>query len=441
MQSMNVSPNPRGASATSGRAPKPPNSLAETGLDEVFLVDLLAKTIDAMGLERPTEIAQAMKLPRWIVDELLSIAVELKLFYVLGQHGANLHAEMRYGMTERGHERAVEAFSKNHWIGPTPVPLEQFVEQATHQSIRGETLTRAMLEHAFADLTLSESVMQQLGPAANSGQSIMLHGPAGNGKSTIAEAFCRAYQQPVFIPHALEVDNQVITLYDPTVHIEVGEAGPADGIRRSGAGYDQRYVRCKRPAVITGGELTLEKLDLAYSPEARIYEAPYQLKAVGGVFVVDDFGRQRHQPQQLVNRLIVPLENRIDYLSLRTGRKFEVPFDTLVIFSTNLEPSTLLDAAGLRRIRFKIPIMPPDRDQFIRIFARTAQRNGMALDEETLAFVLFDLYGQTPSAAFHAYHPRFLVEQSLAICAYEGVEPQLKPEFLSRAWQHMVTAK
>ncbi|MDT8344859.1 MAG: ATPase [Thermohalobaculum sp.] len=421
-------------------APKPPNSLAGSGLDDVFLIDLLTKTIDSVGLERPSEIALAMKLPRWIVDELLEMAVELKLFYAAGQLGANLNAEMRYLMTDRGRERAQEAFDKNQWIGPAPVPLEQFVAQARNQSIKGETLTRQMLEDAFSDLTLSESVMQQLGPAANSGQSIMLFGPPGNGKSTIAEHFCHAYRQAVFIPHAIEVDNQVITLYDPTVHIAVEDHADSDSpLRRSHAAHDQRYVMCRRPAVIAGGELSLEKLDLAYSPEARIYEAPYQLKACGGVFVVDDFGRQRHKPQELVNRLIVPLENRIDYLSLRTGRKFEVPFDTLVIFSTNIAPETLLDTAGLRRIRFKIPIMPPDRNQFVRIFARTAQRNGMALDEETLAFVLFELYAKTPNATFHAFHPRFLVEQSLAICAYEGVEPQLRPDFLRRAWAHMVT--
>lgn len=421
-------------------APKPPASIAGTGLDDVFLIDLLTKTVESMGLDRPSEIAHAMKLPRWIVDELLEMAVELKLFYAVGQLGANINAEMRYQMTERGRERAQEAFAKNQWIGPAPVPLEQFVEQAANQSIKGETLTREMLEQAFSDLTLSESVMQQLGPAANSGQSIMLYGPPGNGKSTIAEHFCHAYRHAVFIPHALEVDNQIITLFDPTVHIAVDEHHESDSpLRRSHSGHDQRYVMCRRPAVITGGELSLEKLDLAYSPEARIYEAPYQLKACGGVFVVDDFGRQRHKPQELVNRLIVPLENRIDYLSLKTGRKFEVPFDTLVIFSTNIDPETLLDTAGLRRIRFKIPIMPPDRNQFVRIFARTAQRNGMALDEETLAYVLFELYAKTPNATFHAFHPRFLVEQSLAICAYEGVTPQLRPDFLRRAWAHMVT--
>ncbi|MBK0398444.1 ATPase [Limibaculum sp. M0105] len=420
--------------------PKPPSSIEATGLDDVFLIDLLTKTVDAMGLDRPSEMAQAMKLPRWILDQLLEMALEMKLFYAVGQLGANLNAEMRYAITERGRARASEAFDKNQWIGPAPVPLHQFVDQVKNQSIKGETLTREMLENAFADLTLSEGVMQQLGPAANSGQSIMLFGPPGNGKSTIAEHFCHAYHQGVYIPHALEVDNQIITLYDPTVHIAIDDAPHGDGVlRRSHSGHDQRYVLCRRPAVITGGELTLEKLDLSYSSSARIYEAPYQLKACGGVFVVDDFGRQRHKPQEFVNRLIVPLENRVDYLSLSTGRKFEVPFDTLVIFSTNIAPEELLDTAGLRRIRFKIPIMPPDRNQFIRIFARTAQRNGMTLDEDTLAYVLFELYGKTANAAFHAFHPRFLVEQSLAICAYEGVEPQLKPEFLKRAWAHMVT--
>jgi MoxR-like ATPase len=419
--------------------PKPPESLADTGLDPEFLTDLLVKTVYRLNIERPSEMSRAVKLPVPLVEQLIQKAHDKKLLEMKGQLGANLVAEMRYALTSRGREWALEALAQSEWIGPVPVPVEQFVRQAKHQSIRTEILSRPMLEKQFADLTLADALMDQIGPAVNSGQSMLLYGPPGNGKSSLAEAICAAYEDHLFVPYAIEVDKQVISMYDPTVHRYIGESEADTQSLRHDIDFDARYVKCERPIVMTGGELTLDQLDLAYNPVSRVYEAPMQLKAAGGVLVIDDFGRQRQAPQDLINRLIIPLEKNVDFLSLQTGRKFEVPFDALMVFSTNINPRDLVDEAALRRLRYKILVDSPDMETYVEIFIRAGRRFGLEVTEDILSFVLFDLYENEPGAEFHAFHPRFLIEQTLAICAYEGVEPQLTPDYLRRAWRNLFT--
>ena len=417
----------------SGR-PIAPHSMRETGLEEGFLIDLLLKVMYRLGLERASEISNVVKLSVGIVDEMFAVAMDLKLVETLGQRGASLTAEMRYALSGHGRRRATEALAKSEYAGPAPVPLDDFVAQCKAQSIRNEVLTRPMLEKVFSELTLSEDLMEKIGPAVNSGQSIMLYGPAGNGKSSIAIAITRAYQDQIYLPYCFEVDNQVITMYDPTVHERLdSDDEETEGLRR-GSKYDKRYVVCHRPAVVAGGELTLDSLNIAYNPTSRIYEAPLQLKAVGGVLVVDDFGRQRHTPQEMINRLIIPLEIKTDYLTLQTGRKFAVPFDPVVIFSTNIPPAALADEAALRRLRYKIYIGQPSEDLYIRIFARAAKRSGLEVQPEILEYLFFEKYPHQPGAELHAFHPRFLIDQTLSICTYEGAKPELRKDFLDRAW-------
>jgi len=417
--------------------PRPPRSIRDTGLEEGFLIDLIAKVFYRLGLERASDISRVIKLSVGIVDELLTIMQDLKLVETLGQRGASLTAEMRYALSGLGRARAKEALAKSEYAGAAPVPLSAFVAQAEAQSIRGEVLTRAMLDKVFRNLTLSQALMDKIGPAVNSGQSIMLYGPPGNGKSSIANAITMAYEDQVYLPYAFEVDNQIITLYDPTVHHRLDRDNDgSEGLRRGGT-FDPRFVLCRRPAVLVGGELTLDALNIAYNPTSRIYEAPMQLKAVGGVFVVDDFGRQRHTPQEMINRLIIPLEQKVDFLTLQTGRKFEVPFDPLVIFSTNIPPAQLADEAALRRLRYKIEIGPPSDDLYIRIFVNAARQYGLTVDEDILAYILFELYPKQPGAQKHAFHPKFLIEQTLSICTFEGVKPELRKDFLDRAWVNL----
>lgn len=417
-------------------APALPQSIAETGLDRGFLTDLLMKIIYRLSLDLPSRMCAAIKLPTWIVEDLLEGARNKNLVEPLGQAGA----ELRYSLTDKGRSWALEALEQSEWAGPAPVPLEQLRAQSEKQAIRNEVLTRPMLEEAFEGLLFPEHLMGELGPAVNSGASMLLYGPPGNGKSSISEAVCAAFKGHVYVPHAVTVDNQIITVFDPTVHdpVEMRDTAPDESIRRE-RGSDARWIACRRPTVITGGELLLDHLDLAYSPVSRIYEAPMQMKASGGVFVIDDFGRQRQSPQELVNRMIIPLEKGVDYLSLQTGRKFETPFDALIVFSTNIPPKELVDDAALRRLRYKVLIDKPDRDTYLKIWVHAARKAGMEITEDILRFLLMELYARQEGAEFHAFHPRFLIDQTKSICAYEGVEPQLRPEFLARAWKNLFT--
>lgn len=421
--------------------PQAPRSIAETGLTKSFLVDLLIKTVYRRNIELPSQMSAELRLSPVIIEELIAEASQKQLLHLLGQPGADMSAEMRYQLTIQGRSWAQQALEASSWTGAAPVPVEAFTQQIQAQTVGLETLTEATLRGVFDGLTLSHEVMHRIGPAINSGQSILLYGPPGNGKSSIAGALCRAFDSHVYIPHALSVGGNVIVFFDPAVHtpVRVETQATGGGLRR-GHGLDQRYVPCVRPHVITGGELTLDKLDLKRNPRTELYDAPLQLKATGGIFVVDDFGRQRHEPQELINRLIVPLESRIEHLVLENGRKIEVPFDTLVIFSTNFDPRSIMDEAGLRRLRHKILVDRPDRKMFVKILARTTRKAGLTLDEEVLAYILFDLYGRSPTARFNAFHPQFLVDQCRSICAYRNIPPQMTPEVLDQAWQNLMAA-
>lgn len=423
-------------------APEAPKSMADTGLTENFLIDLMVKTIYRQGVERSSEIAAQMRLPMNVVESILDRAKAAKLVETLGQLGASMRAEMRYALTNKGREWAVDALSQSEYVGPAPVPMEQFATQVARQTIRRENLDEATLRRVLGHMILPDSLYDDLGPAVNSFSAILLYGPPGNGKSTISDAICEAFRDTIYLPHALTVERQVIVFYDPMVHdaVEDDRICVQTGLRLE-RGFDQRYVACQRPAITTGGELTLDMLDLSFNPIARTYEAPLQVKAMSGVMVVDDFGRQRQTPQELMNRLIVPLETGVDYLALQTGRKFQIPFDALVVFSTNIPPKKLVDDAALRRLRYKILIDSPSQELFIKILAATARKQGVKLTEESILFMLEELYAKTPEAKFQGFHARFFCDQAKALCAYLGEEPELTERAMRRAWGNLFTSE
>ncbi len=423
---------------TSGVTPPPaPRRMNEMNLSMVMMRDILLKTMFRQNLEMVSDVAGAICLPIPVTQELLDLAREQKLLEATGTMHAGSGGEMGYQLTDAGKSRTLDALSQSEYYGAMPVPLDVYKEQVERQSIRNIQITREQLTGAMGHLILPDDLLDQLGPAVSSGRSVLMYGPPGNGKSAISNGIRDALGDKIFVPRALEYAGQVITVYDPIVHSAAEEqVDDPNSLRRSGNRYDTRYVRCERPTVITGGELTLEMLDLVYNPTARTYQAPLQLKSTGGVFIVDDLGRQAEPPQALINRWIVPLEEGKDILALQSGEKFEVPFDTLVIFSTNFHPNKIFDKAALRRIFFKIKIDGPIQEDYLKIFAMVARKKKIALDEATLVHLLKKKY-PTIDNVYANYQPIFLIDQMIAVCDFEGIPHQMRPDLLDRAWANM----
>ena len=425
------------AAATGVQPPPQPRSLAETGLSLVMLRDIVLKTMFRMNLDLVSDLSRVICLPVPLTQELVDMSRGQKLLEATGTLHATSGNEMGYQLTDAGKARALDALSQSEYYGALPVPLADYSVQMRRQSVRDIKLTRPDLLKGMGHLILPDDLIDNLGPAVSSGRSILMYGPPGNGKSSISNGIRAALGDKIYVPRAIEYSGQVITVYDPIVH-SAAEAAVDDpnSLRRTGNRFDNRYVYCERPTVITGGELTLDMLDLKYNPTARTYTAPLQLKASGGIFIVDDLGRQAEPPQKLVNRWIVPLEEGRDILQLQSGEKFTIPFDTLVIFSTNFHPNEIFDGAALRRIFLKIKIDGPNQEMFLKIFAMVARKKKMALDERSLVHLLKTKY-PTINMNFANYQPTFLVDQMIAVCDFERIPDQMTPELIDKAWGNM----
>jgi hypothetical protein len=418
-------------------APPAPKTLAEVGISTVMMRDILLKTMFRTNLDLASQIARALCLPVMLTQELIDMARGQRLLEATGTLHATSGNEMGYQLTDAGKARAMDALAQSEYYGAMPIPLDAFKEQVKRQSVRDIKLTRPQLLSGMGHLILPEDLIGNLGPAVTSGRSILMYGPPGNGKSSISNGIRAALGDKVYIPRALEYSGQVITVYDPIVHSAAEEAvDDPNSLRRTSNRFDNRYVLCERPTVITGGELSLEMLDLTYNPVARTYQAPLQLKSTGGIFIIDDLGRQAEPPQKIVNRWIVPLEEGRDILSLQSGEKFTVPFDTLVIFSTNFHPNEIFDGAALRRIFFKIKIDGPNQEMFLKIFAMVAKKRKMPLNEAALMHLLKVKY-PTIQNNYANYQPTFLIDQMIAICEFEGIPYQMTPDLIDRAWGNM----
>ena len=405
--------------------PEAPRNLEETGIDPVNLLQLMVKGMYAENLETSSKLAEAMVLSSTIINALLKEAVDRKLAEAVGQTDSGLGAiaEMRYALSRAGREWAVESLEQSQYFGPSPVTLEEYQDRIMRQRITNEWIGRPVMDKAFEDLVMPDRFVARLGPAINSGTAILIYGPAGNGKTTIAEIVGKIFENVIYVPHCFEVDGQIIKVFDPSVHKPIAAVPKDDsprGLRRDRA--DKRWVACYRPLVMTGGELTLDMLDLKFNEIAKFYEAPLHIKALNGTFLIDDFGRQLAKPEDILNRWIVPLNSRVDYLSLHSGKSFQIPFDELVIFSTNLHPNSLMDPAFQRRIAYKLETVAPPEDLFREVFEGMARKQSLKLSEDVYQQVVSGIRKHNAPLAY--FQPKFIVEQVLASCKFEGITPQ-----------------
>jgi hypothetical protein len=409
--------------------PPPPSTIAETGLQRDTLAQLMMKTLIG-GEASGTGLAEAMRLPYSILDTLIQHARVEKLVEVRGTTGTGT-AGYRYVLTDLGRDRAMQFMDVSQYVGPAPVPLAQYNAYVRACMAARPYVDRDCLAKGFDELIVNKAMFDQLGPAVNSGKSLFLYGAPGNGKTVVAEGIGRALGTEMFVPNAIDVDGQTITTFDPVNHVHIAGAGAATSVITVAA-HDRRWEKIKRPVVVVGGELTLEMLDLTFNPISRFYEAPIQMKANGGIFVVDDFGRQRIAPRDLLNRWIVPLESRVDFLTLHTGRKFEIPFNVLIVFATNLKPESLADEAFMRRIPYKIRAKNPTVDEYCRIFELNCRKRQIAFDPVMVEY-LNRKYYQPRKLQMRACHPRDLVEQVVNICRYQNRELAITRELLDQA--------
>ena len=418
------------------RIPKEPADIAGTGIGETDLLGLFMKLIYSGRMEKIAQITDAMKLPQHIVMDLARMAIERQLIYTLGAQSNDSILEMRYAMTDEGRRWTIDVLKRSGYVGPAPVTLAEFVERVNLQKPTNERVTFDRVMEATRGLTMDPTIVAQAGPALNSGRAILLYGPPGNGKTSVALCFASVFRDLIHIPYAIMVEGQIIRFYDPRIHIPLGVVDRNDedmemvSFRREA--HDLRWISCRRPFVVAGGELTLDMLDLRYDEGGHYYEAPLHMKALGGCFLIDDFGRQFVSPRDLLNRWIVPMESRVDYLKLQTGASFTIPFEELIIFATNLDPEDLMDPAFLRRLPYKIEVASPGLDQYRVIFDNIAKLHGMNLTDDTFKYIVY-MIKQEKGLDLAGFQPTFIVDQVEATCRFLGIKPELKSPYIDFA--------
>ncbi|PXX97373.1 AAA family ATPase [Halomonas sp. LBP4] len=417
--------------AAARRAPRP-GSVAETGLSVLYLGDLLVKQLFEQGVLDLHQLSQGLALAGGVVEEICRFLRDEGRLEVRGQGQGGV---LRFGLTDRGRASALEALNRDGYSGQAPVTLEAYSARVCSQALSDVAIRRDTVTAAFADTVIDPALLDQLGPGLHSGRAMFIHGEAGTGKSYIARRLVRLLEGEVLIPHAILMGGKAVRCYDPAVHQALddpAEALPAAQLYLED-GHDPRYVRCHRPCVVTGGELTMERLEIQYDAATHIHQAPVQLLANNGMLVIDDLGRQRMSPTELFNRWIVPLEERRDFLALSNGYHFSVPFDVALVFSTNLDPLTLADAAFLRRIGYKIRFSALSRDAYLAIWQQQCQAQGLPFEPALAEFVIDELHARH-GVPLLACHPRDLLSLAGDQLAYRGGGAPDR-ETLSWAWQ------
>ncbi len=429
---------PAGATAPPVPYVPQPTSVAEAGVDLAILVDLTLKAIHFSGRPSGRQLAEQLALPFPVTQELIAFLRREKAIEIVGGSGLG-EQTYQYALASRGIEKVEEALGRNQYVGPAPVPFSLYVDVLKRQSVRDVRIDRHTFLDGLAHLTLNRKVLAPLGPAVNSGRSVLVYGNSGNGKTSITKAVGGMLPGAVLIPYAVELHGQIIKVFDPRLHHvvsdeEVGEqrAGFSSQADGQEARRDRRWAQARRPIVTVGGELTLQDLELQYSPVSKFYVAPLQWKANSGILVIDDFGRQLVEPRELLNRWIVPMEDGVDHLSMQSGDTIELPFEVLLIFSTNIPPARLGDEAFFRRIRHKVEVPDPTAEEFLDILRRVCDERQVPYVEEGARY-LMEVYYRQEGRNYRGCHPRDLVELLIDITHFYGEEAALTPEWIDLA--------
>jgi hypothetical protein len=415
-------------------APKEPETLAETGLPESAIEQLILKILYFRGDLYGQDLSIAIGLRFSVIGDLveslkLKHHLQVKRSLGMGSVGAV------FGLTESGRALTREMFESSQYAGAAPVPLSQYIEQVRRQRPLEGWLTKAALTKALSGMVITEQVLSQVGPAISAGNSMLVYGKPGDGKTFLIESLNNLDSESVFVPHAIDCQGNIVRVFDPVYHerLDEDEEASISAVGRE-APYDRRWVRCKRPFIVSGGELTLDMLDLRYNAASKIYEAPFQLKANNGIYLIDDFGRQLAAPAEVLNRWIVPMERRIDYLSFMTGGKMTAPFEAFLVFSTNLSPTDLGDEAFLRRIQYKMLLRGPALNEFVRIFENICAARSLAFERKLLDAFIDKRYRQN-GKVFRRCHPRDLLTHAINLIHFEKLPYRLTAEVLDRAFE------
>ncbi len=405
--------------------PSEPASLEETGLPVSMIESLICKRLLLAGRLSGRQVAEHICLPFNMLEGLFQ---NLRSRQIIVHRGSAPLNDYIYTLTEVGRERANTDMASCAYVGPAPVPLMDYVLSAEAQTIRAESPKESQLISAFNDISINTEIFENLGPAINSGAGLFLYGEPGNGKSTLARKITQCFGQQIWIPFAIYEDGQIIKLFDAAFHETAGEEKVS--ILKD-ASFDRRWIKIKRPTVVVGGELTLDALEIRHDERSNVSEAPLQMKSNCGCLLIDDFGRQRIEPVELLNRWIVPLESRIDFLTLASGKKIQVPFEQLIIFSTNLEPADLVDEAFLRRIPYKIEIGDPGINEFHRLFQIYCPMFRCEYNQTLIDYLIQKHYVQA-GRSMRRCHPRDLLGQIRNFCVYKDLPMELRPEYFDR---------
>ena len=417
---------------STGFIPPVPESIGTTGIPSATLEHLILKYLYFRGELLGRELGNTIGLPFSLIDDILEAMKRQHLVAVKKSLGMGNMSGI-FALTESGRSLAREFLNDNQYAGPAPVPLYQYSEAVRLQKLRADWLSPELLRAAFKHLVVDADILAQIGPAVNASKSFLIYGQPGNGKTALAEALFRVESDPIYMPYALECQGNIIQLYDPIYHQKIEDEETAISALSTQLSYDARWFKCRRPFIITGGELTLDMLDLSFNKHSKVYDAPFQLKANNGIYLIDDFGRQRVTPAEILNRWIVPLERHIDYLSFQAGGKMTVPFEAFLIFSTNLRPDNLGDEAFLRRIQYKMFLRSPKASEFIEIFERYCGARELVCPDG-LAEEFAQKHYIEADKRFRRCHPRDVIGHAIDILNFERLPMALTEDVLNRAF-------